>query len=202
MQISYLGFDCLRITTGGVTVVMHPLGKASGLSAGKNGADIVISAPNEEYDNGRSSAFIIDSPGEYEVKGVFIYGHYLKKQKQTVYLVKADGVRLLFLGRLSSKDVYAADMDFLKLADVIAIPVGGKDVLNAQQAVDLISEIEPRIVLPIVYQMDGLKTDYAPVDSFLKTFGGKAETVDKLKLMKSDLPAEDVLTYVITPSNN
>ncbi len=202
MQISYLGFDCLRITTGGVTVMIHPLGKASGLSAGKNGADIVISAPGEDYDHGRSSAFIINSPGEYEVKGVFIYGHYLKKQKQVVYLIKADGVRLLFLGRLSGKDVYASDMDFLKLADVVAIPVGGKDVLSAQQAVDLVSEIEPRIVLPIVYQMDGLKTEYASVDSFLKAFGGKSETVDKLKIMKNDLPAEDVLTYVITPSNN
>lgn len=202
MQISYLGLDCLRITTGGVTVLIHPLTKSSGLSAGKSGADIIIADEKEESDLNRSSAFVVNNPGEYEVKGVFIYGHYLKKQKQVVYLIKADGVRLLFLGRLSSKDVYAADMDFLKLADVVAIPVGGKDVLTAQQAVDLVSEIEPRIVLPMVYQMDGLKTEYAPVENFLKAFGGKSESVDKLKLMKSDLPAEDVLTYVIAPSNN
>ena len=202
MQISYLGYDCLRVTTGGVTVVMHPLGKASGLTASKNGADIVVSAPGEDYDHGRGSAFVINSPGEYEVKGVFIYGHYLKKQKQIAYLIKADGVRLLFLGRLKSKDVYAADMDFFKLGDVVAIPVGGNGVLNAQQAVDLIAEIEPRIVLPIVYAMDGLKEDYATVDSFIKAFGGKSETLDKLKVSKSDLPVDDVMTFVLTPNNN
>lgn len=201
MQISYLGYDSLRITTGGVTVALHPLGKASGLSAGKNGADIVVAAPDDDGDHGRGSAFVINSPGEYEIKGVFVYGHFLKKQKQIVYLIKADGVRLLFLGRLSSKDVYAADMDFFKLADVAVVPVGGNGVLNAQQAVDLISEIEPRVVVPIVYAMDGLKGAYAPVESFVKAFGGKAETVDKLKMNKADLPADDVLTYIITPSS-
>lgn len=202
MQISYLGFDCLRITTSGVTVVMHPLGKASGLTASKNGADIVVSAPGEDYDHARGSAFVINTPGEYEVKGVFVYGHYLKKQKQIAYLIKADGVRLLFLGRLSSKDVSSADMEFFKLADVLAIPVGGGDVLSAQQAVDIISDIEPRIVLPIVYAMEGLKKDYAPVESFLKAFGGKSETLDKLKVTKSDLPVEDVMTFILTPNNN
>ncbi len=201
MQLSYLGFDCLKITTGGITILVHPLSKDTGLAVPKNEAQIVIAPLNEEYSGGRGSSFVINSPGEYEVKGVFIYGHFLKKQKQAVYLIVADGVRLLYLGQLKNKDISVKDLDFFKLADVAVLPVGGNGVLNAQQAVDLISDIEPRIVVPIVYDMKGLKTEYAPVESFIKAFGGKNETVDKLKINKSDLPAEDVLLYIITPAS-
>lgn len=197
MQLSYLGFDCLKLTTGGITILVHPLTKECGLPVSKNGAEIVITPMNADYDGGRGSSFIINSPGEYEVKGVFIYGHFLKKQKQTVYLIIADGVRLLFLGQLKNKDISVKDLDFFKLADVVVLPVGGNGVLTAQQAVDLISDIEPRIVVPIVYQIKGLKTEYAPVETFIKAFGGKNEIVDKLKITKNDLPTDDVLAYII-----
>jgi L-ascorbate metabolism protein UlaG (beta-lactamase superfamily) len=201
MQISYLGFDCLRLTASGVTIIVHPLNKDCGLPVGKNSADIVITQQDDDYEQGRGTAFVINNPGEYEVKGVFISGHYLKKQRQTVYLITADGVHLLFLGRLKNSDLSASDIEFFKLADVLAIPVGGNGVLTATQAADLINEVEPRIVLPIIYAMDGLKGGYAPVETFIKSFGGKAEKVDKLKINKSDLPTDDVLTYIIQPSN-
>ena len=200
MQLSYLGFDCIKLTTGGTTILVHPLTKECGLPASKSGAEIVITPMNSDYDAGRGSSFIINSPGEYEVKGVFVYGHFLKKQKQTVYLIIADGVRLLFLGQLKNKDINVKDLEFFKLADVVVLPVGGNGVLTAQQAVDLISDIEPRIVVPIVYQMKGLKTEYAPVETFIKAFGGKNETVEKLKITKNDLPADDVLTYIVSPA--
>lgn len=82
------------------------------------------------------------------------------------------------------------------------IPVGGGKTINAKQAVELISQIEPRIVIPMHYQIKDLKTK-TPLDgleTFIKEFGvTPKETVSKFKISKKDLPQDDVQLVVLEP---
>ena len=76
--------------------------------------------------------------------------------------------------------------------DVLLVPVGGgKNALSAAEAAEVISLIEPYIVIPMHYRLPNLTVKLDPVDRFLKEMGiTKAETVTSLKLTKTGLPEE------------
>jgi hypothetical protein len=69
--------------------------------------------------------------------------------------------------------------------------VGGQNALNAAQAAEVISLIEPYIVIPMHYQLPDLTIKLDPVEKFLKEMGlAKADTTDALKLTKTNMPEE------------
>jgi L-ascorbate metabolism protein UlaG (beta-lactamase superfamily) len=84
--------------------------------------------------------------------------------------------------------------------DILFVPVGGGDVLAPGPAADLVSRIEPRVVIPMHYKDDGLSLKADGVEKFIKASGLKAENVDKLKLAKKDLPQDDTKLYVLARS--
>jgi L-ascorbate metabolism protein UlaG (beta-lactamase superfamily) len=86
------------------------------------------------------------------------------------------------------------DQEFEQLedVDVLFVPVGGGSVLSAKTAVELISSVQPRIVIPCHFKMPDLKAPLDPVDKFLREFGaGKLEPQSKVKITKKDLPQEE-----------
>jgi L-ascorbate metabolism protein UlaG (beta-lactamase superfamily) len=83
--------------------------------------------------------------------------------------------------------------------DVLLIPVGGTNTINAAQAADVISLLEPRIVIPMHFKTEALKLEIDPLDRFAKAMGLK-ETVaqPKLAVTKSSLP-EETQVVVLDP---
>jgi len=49
------------------------------------------------------------------------------------------------------------------------------------------------------YKIPGLKLDIDTADKFIKAMGGKAETFDKLKISKKDLPQEETKLIILKP---
>ncbi len=70
------------------------------------------------------------------------------------------------------------------------IPVGGTYTLDPHQAVEVISQIEPRVVIPMHYKLPGLKIVLAPVEEFLKEIGVEVKPTDKLVTSLDKLPEE------------
>jgi L-ascorbate metabolism protein UlaG (beta-lactamase superfamily) len=74
---------------------------------------------------------------------------------------------------------------------VLLVPVGGGTSLTATQAAEVISLIEPFIVIPMHYKTDAISLKLDPVDKFLKELGSpRVEPIDMLKVTKSSLPQE------------
>ena len=82
--------------------------------------------------------------------------------------------------------------------DVLLIPVGGKYTLDAKKAVEVISQIEPRIIIPMHYKVDGLVADIDGVDKFVKELGITPTYEEKLKISKKDLPSEDMELVILS----
>ncbi|MDX1523085.1 MAG: MBL fold metallo-hydrolase, partial [Anaerolineae bacterium] len=75
--------------------------------------------------------------------------------------------------------------------DVLFVPVGGQKALNATQAAEVISLIEPYVVIPMHYHLPNITIKFDSVDKFLKEMGvSSSETTDTLKLTKSSIPDE------------
>jgi L-ascorbate metabolism protein UlaG (beta-lactamase superfamily) len=199
-----------------VVLAIDPYNKKYGLNVpSKFGADILmVTHDHEDHANvegvkGIESArpFEITGPGEYEVKGAMIYGiHSFHDNNQgadrgenTIFIFEIEGIWVGHLGDLGQKELTVEQMEKLQNIDILLIPVGGKYTVDGKEASTLVSQIEPRIVIPMHYQIDGLKMDIENEDKFVKECGLKPEKTDKFKIQKKNLPQEETELVILEP---
>ena len=109
-----------------------------------------------------------------------------------------EGITIAHLSGLNH-ELTEAQLALFEGADILMVPIGGNNVLDAKQAHELVANIEPRIVIPMHFAQSGLKTKYASAAAFLKETGAKTQEQDKLKITKKDLPQETMEIVYITP---
>ena len=213
MIITWQGHSCFKIQDksgpDGITLICDPFNKEIGLKPPNCEADIVtVSHDHEDHNNVsalRGKPFVINSAGEYDVKGVFIEGidSYhddkggVERGSNIIYRMEIDDISVAHLGDLGAP-LNDVQLERLAGTDILLVPVGGKYTLDAKMAVEVISQIEPRIVIPMHYQVDGLKLDIDPVDKFIKELSIEPTREDKLKISKKDLPQEDMELVILS----
>ncbi|OIO06954.1 hypothetical protein AUJ35_03020 [Candidatus Falkowbacteria bacterium CG1_02_41_21] len=213
MIITWQGQSCFKIQdkvgSEGITLVTDPFDKSLGLKVPNFEADIVT-VSHDHYDHNNVAAFrgtpkVIKSAGEYDIKGVMIEGvlsyHDASQGKERgnniIYRIEMDDITICHLGDLG----HVLDNKQLKRLegiDILLVPVGGKYTLDAKLAVEVISQIEPRIVIPMHYKTKDMKIDIDGVDKFIKELGIEATYEEKLKINKKDLPAEDMELVILS----
>jgi len=206
MEITWFGHSCFRLTERGVaTVVTDPYDGSLGYPTLRLKADIVTvsheARGHSHIDAVKGDKREITGPGEYEIGGVFITGiptrnADAKKKKgesaraNTVYLFDYDGLTVAHLGDLDHIPTQS-QIEALGAVHVALVPVGGGGGLSASQAAEVISLIEPSVVIPMHYRTEGGSRDLDPVSKFLKEMGLGAMTPEAaLKVTKSGLPDE------------
>ena len=151
---------------------------------------------------------IVDGPGEYETKDIYAMGinswHDEKDGKErgsnAIYIIEAEEMRVCHLGDFGQKELTAEQLDKIGDVDILMIPVGGDCTIDAKGANKVISQIEPRIVIPMHYHLPKIKIKLDGVDKFLKEMGKKSvEPQQKLLIKKKDLPAEETSIVVLNP---
>ncbi len=207
MIITYIGHSCFKIQDKigpeGITVVTDPFDNSIGLKMPNFEANIITVSHNH-YDHNnikalRGQPFIVDSAGEYDIHGVMIEGiesYYDNQQgkesgKNIMYRIEFDDITVVHLGDLGHI-LDNKQLEKLVGTDILLIPVGGKYTLDATKAVEVVSQIEPRIVIPMHYKVAGSKVDVDGVEKFIKEMGVKPTEEEKLKISKKDLPQEDM----------
>ncbi|MFH0854256.1 MAG: MBL fold metallo-hydrolase [bacterium] len=205
MIINYLGHSCFKLEgkETPAVLIMDPFDKSIGLKVPKMNADIItVSHSHNDHNNISdikgitNNPFIVNIPGEYEIKGVLIYGipsfHDKKmgaeRGENTIFRIELDGISIAHLGDIGHIPNNAV-LEKLEGIDILLIPVGGIYTINAKEANEIISRIEPRIAIPMHYKVKGIDLDIDTVDPFLKEMGvSKTEIENKLKISKKDLP--------------
>ena len=208
MEITWYGLGCYRITERGMaTIVTDPFTAKSGLGDPKIKGDVVtISHLNNgasRYDASNVNGYtqLLDGPGEYEIGGVFITGipsprKTAEEKRNTIYVYNYNGLNVAHVGELD-KVPTQTQIDKLGAVNILLLPVGGNDVLTSSQASELISMIEPSIVVPMMYSEKGLKYEYEPVDKFVAEMGITEVNVEaSLKITNSSLPEETQFVFL------
>ncbi len=206
MEITWYGHSCFRLTERGMaTVVVDPFdSKTTGYSPLKLKADIVTvshDAPGHNFVEAvKGTSHVIKGPGEFEIGGVFITGVQTngsgsgKKAKEqirnTLYVFDYEGLTVAHLGDLQQVPTQA-EVEALGNVNVALVPVGGGSGLNAAKAAEVISLIEPNIVVPMHYATPDAKVTLESLNKFLKEMGlSKQEPQPSLKVTRSALPEE------------
>jgi L-ascorbate metabolism protein UlaG (beta-lactamase superfamily) len=213
MEILWYGLSCFRFIERGLgSVVTDPYGSTSGLPDLKLRADIVTISFDDDFHNNekavRGSRRVITGPGEYEIGGVFITGLSITKKKEsktngnqpnTVYVFDFENLRIVHLGALSYVPSQAQIENF-GAVEVALVPVGGNGVLTPSQASEVISLIEPSIVIPMHYKTGDETVKVGTVTPFLKEMGiASLESLPSLKLSQSGL-SEETQVILLDPT--
>ncbi len=211
MEITYLGHSCFKFKNKeGMIVVVDPFSpEFVGLALVKEIADVVVSSHDHEDHHNlemvsgpvkRSSVFVIDREGEYEIGGVEISAiktYHDKNEgadrgKNLVTVFRIDGVTLVHLGDLGHK-LSDSQVERLGSVAVLMVPVGGYFSLDASEASDAIKQIQPSLVIPMHYKVPGMKDGFemlGTLENFLdkNKYPLAGEAVHKLKVDASSLP--------------
>jgi L-ascorbate metabolism protein UlaG (beta-lactamase superfamily) len=203
MEITWHGLSCFRLTERGcAAIVTDPYGDSLGYPPLKLRADIVtVSHDSSGHNNLRAVRGVqraITAPGEYEIGGVFVIGVAMVKARKrkedlvrnVAYLFDFDGLTVLHLGNLD----YApgqSEVDQLGAVNVVLVPVGGGGALNAARAAEVISLLEPSIVVPMHYKTPELKVKLATASKFLEEMGvTRPQEEESLKVNRRSLPEQ------------
>ncbi|NJP06745.1 MAG: MBL fold metallo-hydrolase [Chloroflexaceae bacterium] len=206
-DIHYLGHSCFRLKGRNGIVLCDPFDRSIGLELGRPTAHIVTIShqhADHNYIDGvrpvRDDIFPINGPGEYEIRGILITGvstfHDATKGSErgrnTVYVIHIEDVAFCHLGDLGH-ELTKRQLEEIGNVDVLFVPVGGGETIDPAGASAVMSQIEPRVVIPMHYALgqQSLEQELAPLSKFLHEVGVKEhEPEEKLSFTPSSLPAE------------
>jgi L-ascorbate metabolism protein UlaG (beta-lactamase superfamily) len=182
MEIKWLGHSCFVLRGKEATVVTDPFDSSLGYPLAMPEANIVTLSHEHPHHSFAAAVAgnpkLIKGPGEYEVANIFIYGirtfhdaeQGRRRGKNTAYLIEIDDVRVCHLGDLGHVPT-PDQVEELSGVDILLIPVGGVCTINAAAAVETISLLEPKVVVPMHFKTEAAKVELEPVEHFLKEMG-------------------------------
>ena len=198
MIITWYGEACFLLEAGEARILIEPPSKESGIASPRLKSDILITAA-KPLDN-KSEAFIINSPGEYEVKGINILG--IGNNDNIIYSIEMDGIKTAHLGFLN-KDLDNEKLELLGDPDIVLVPIGGSstkgedELFDSQAAMKLINKLEPSIAIPMLFDIKGLKIKRAPISDFIKESEAKDSPMPKLSIKKKDINEEETKIIIL-----
>src|SRR5713226_7469242 len=212
MEISWLGHSCFVLRGKNVTLITDPFSPQPGQSQGEslklskiNAPIVTISHnhPGHNFAEGvGGNPRVVRGPGEYEISDVLITGvpsyHDAKRGaergRNTIYVIHMDDLVICHLGDLGHT-LQEEQLEEVADADILLVPIGGHNTINATQAAEVISQVEPRIIIPMHYPptalVEGKRDTLDPLDKFCREMGVEAINAQpKLVVTRNNLPAE------------
>jgi L-ascorbate metabolism protein UlaG (beta-lactamase superfamily) len=183
MIVQYFGEGCFRLQSGEISLLLNPLNN-------RLKADVVLKTLVSA--EAPPSLEEISLPGEYEVKGIEIQGFEVNGEStgkfiKIIYAVDWEDMRFVFLGHISH--LPPADiLEELVDADIVFVPTGDSHFLPAAEAVKLLKQIAPKVIIPAYYQN---------ANELVKALGLKAEEMEKFVFRKKDLTSEKMRLLIL-----
>ena len=214
-KIVWAGQSCFQISVSNgkdhsADIVIDPFDEKIGLKTPNFSADILLVShehpDHNNMDTIKGKPFLVKSPGEYEIKGVFIQGidsfhddnNGKERGRNTIYIIEAEDIRFCHLGDFGQKQLTDEQLDKIGRVDILMIPVGGTFTIDSSEASKVIGQIEPKMVIPMHYALPKLKVELDEVEKFLKAMGkNTVAPLDKLTIKSNALPKEGAMEIVV-----
>jgi L-ascorbate metabolism protein UlaG (beta-lactamase superfamily) len=196
-----------------VKIVIDPFDESLGLKVPKLEANILL-VSHDHYDHSNikavsGSPFLIEGPGEYEVKGVYIKGipafHDNSSGKErgriTIFTIETEELKICHLSDFGQAELTEQQLEEIGEVNVLMSPVGGVYTVGPKEASRIINQIEPQIIIPMHYRIPKLKEKLEELDKFLKVMGIKnQEYLNKLSIKKRDISEEKSKVIALKPN--
>lgn len=198
MHISWHGLSCVKIQTADAVLVINPYQNSFGQQMPKFKVNVVASTDttNDEtnnFDSLQGEPFTITAAGEYESNGLFVKGVQYNGN-HVMYLIEAEGMTLAHLGTVTG-ELTDEQLETLEGVDVLFLPLTCEEGRTCSR---MVSQIEPRVIIPIQYKTGKFTGNLATLESFTKSMGVKdTNGEDKIILKAKDLPVEETQIKIL-----
>lgn len=209
MDIYWYGQSCFKLKGKNASVVIDPYDPdATGLKMPRDLQSDVVLVTHDHKDHNFVSAvsnlsggkpMAFDRPGEYEVAGAVITGinsfhdnsQGSERGTNTIFHLLFDNLDIVHLGDLGQNALTEEQIAEIGQTDILIVPVGSVYTIDAKVASEIVSQLEPKIIIPMHYKIEGLKFELEGVERFLKEMGAEVVVpVPKLSITKEKLPEE------------
>lgn len=207
MELTWHGLSCFQLQERGLaTVVTDPYTERVGLPPLHLRADVVTVSHNAPGHNNTAAVsgyeYALTGPGEYEIGNVFITGVFTVQedsaQQNVLFMFDYNGITVAHLGDMARVPTQT-QIEGLEQINVLLVPVGGGNSLNAAQAAELVSMLEPNIVVPMHYKIPQLNFDLENVDRFLSEMGVAEAIQEKSLQITPGVLAEETAVVLLAP---
>ncbi|MEK7125019.1 MAG: MBL fold metallo-hydrolase [Patescibacteria group bacterium] len=211
MTISWFGQSCFRIEAKEGSLLIDPFSKEIGLRPPKIRDDLVL-VTHAHYDHNHTEgteegALIIANPGEYERKGVAVLGirsfhdrtSGAERGLNTIFVIKAEDMTVCHLGDIGQETLTEEQVEMIGDVDVLMVPVGGTFTVGSKEAAAIVSQIEPKVIIPMHYKIQGLAIkELDGPEKFVKEIGLSPEKTEKYRIVKKNLPVDETKLVILT----
>lgn len=204
MIITHHGKQFYKLQTGDFVIALNPISKESKFKTNGFGANIALISINHPDYNGAELVeyagkipFVVKGPGEYEVSEIMIQGFGSKgydNKINAIYYFEFDGIKILFLGALYDKEIPLEARQKIGDVDILFVPVGGKTVLDPENAHKIAKSFGPKAIIPMDCGSDQEKD---VLKTFLKESGENAKPIDKWTVKLKDLSGKEQEVVII-----
>jgi L-ascorbate metabolism protein UlaG (beta-lactamase superfamily) len=207
MNITWYGHSCFKLQSKDIVLITDPFDKKIGLRPPHGAADIVTVSHDHYGHNNfkiiKGDPFVINSVGEYEIKKITIRGidsYYDSKEGKergfnVIYVIEMENMKICHLGDFGQEGFLNSQLEKIGQIDILFIPIGGIFTIDWKLANTIISQIEPRIVIPMHYKLPGMTGDLSKIDTadnFCKEHGVSVkDAIEKFSIKKKDLPQDE-----------
>ncbi len=210
MDIAWLGHSCFRLHASGMVLITDPFPGSIGLRPDTRPASIVtISNSHPNHGNWQEVAGdpkVFSTPGEFEYNGVTVRGVMTQlpedrpqEQRNVAYTIEIDSINICHLGDISAP-LTTRQVDDLKPADVLLVPVGGRCTLDMDQVYQTLQDLDPKIVIPMHHETTGVNVELDGLDPFVRRLGlelGQPQT--RVVVTTGNLPTDMRITPMAVP---
>ena len=207
VDISWQGHACFRLRSDDVVVLTDPFPLSLGLRPDTRPATVVtVSNSHPNHSNSEEvtgDPRVFSAPGEYEYRGISVRGVMTPQlpetpweQRSVAYAIEIDRVNICHLGDISAP-LSPVQIDELSPVDVLLVPSGGGCTLEIDQVLRVLQDLDPKIVIPMHYNIPGVDVPLQDVDVFLRRMGlSEVQAQPRLSVTASNLP-EDMRVVVL-----
>lgn len=199
-EFRWFGHNCFRIRAREATILTDPVGRRTGYTLPKATPADLITLSHEgsaavSVDGLKTEAAILRGPGEYEIHDVFVTGirtfqddkRGAERGHNTVYLIEVEGMVVCHLGNLGHV-LNEEQAEAMTNVDILLVPVGGGGALEPSVAAEVVTQIAPKLVIPMRYATSQGDRELKGVEPFCKELGVEVPAPEeKLTIRQSEL---------------
>ena len=210
MEITWLGHSSVCINSRDEILITDPFDTShNGMMPSRKPDIVTVSNSDPKYSTTKAisgNPYIVNGPGEYEIGQYYITGiatqlDASREEINVVYTIRAEGLVICQLGGLNQK-LTSGQLDQLRQANILLAPIAKSSSLAHENLQEIISAIQPRILIPLEYIEENDDGTPTGLDTFLTNTGTTdAIGINRLNIDETKLPAE-LKIQILNPQNS
>jgi L-ascorbate metabolism protein UlaG (beta-lactamase superfamily) len=204
MYLSWHGQSCFSLTNKKISFVLDPYDESkTGIKLPDLKVDAITFSFPQKNIKTTESMKVFEWPGEYEMADIPFMGVYSKHPKTgnetVIFKFTVDGVNICHLGHLDHIPESQV-IDRVGKIDLLMAPAGGGNTIGPKEVLEIAEEMEPSVIVPMMYNIPGLKEKGVDLGDFLKQLGLKEqEKLDRIDLKETSFPVGSLRVIELEP---